>query len=71
VGKDCSRGAEHPWGGVAGLLRPNKGARGTSPTISYQPQAGNFREKVGGGTSVGWRPDLKDEVPHAEEPETR
>jgi len=26
---------------------------------------------AGGGTPVGWRSDLEDEVPHAEEPETR
>jgi len=71
VGKDCSRGAEHPRGGVAELLRPNEGAGGTSPMISRQPQAGNLREKVGGGTSVGRGPNLEDEVPYAEEPEAR
>ena len=71
MGKDCSRGAEHPWGGMAKLLRPNGSAGGTSPTNPRQPQAGNLGEEVGVGTSVGRRSDLEDEVPHAEEPETR
>jgi len=71
VGEDCSRGAEHPRGGMAKLLRPDGGAGGTSPTFPRQPQAGDLGEEVGGGTSVGWGPDLEDEVPHAEEPKTR
>jgi len=71
VGEDCSRGVEHPWGGVAKLLRPDRSAGGASSPIPRQPQAGDLGEEVGGGTPVGWRSDLEDEVPDAKEPETR
>jgi len=41
------------------------------PTPQYHYASNLCQLEVGGGTPVGWRSDLEDEVPHAEEPETR
>jgi len=43
-------------------------ARNASPTISCTSQVGGHEEEVGGGTTMGWRPDLQEEVHNAEEP---
>jgi len=54
VGKDRGREAGHPWGRVAELPSANGGPGGAPDTVPRQPQAGDFREEVGGGTPVGW-----------------
>jgi len=56
--------AEKPGTRGGGTPRP-------TPAIPHKPQARNLGEEVGGGTPMGWRSDLEDEVPHAKEPETR
>jgi len=43
----------------------------TPPAVLSEPQAGDLREEVGGGTSVGWGPDLQEDVPHSGEPKSR
>jgi len=63
--------------GTRGVEWPNFPARtevrgGAAPaTIPRQPQAGDLGEEVGGGTSVGWGPDLQEEVPTAGQPKAR
>jgi len=37
------------------------------PTVLSEPQVGDLREEVGGGMSVGWGPDLQEEVLHSGE----
>jgi len=71
VGQDCGRGARHPRGGMAELLRSNGNAGDASPAIPRQPQAGNLGEEMGGAAPVGWRPDLQNKVPYTGEPEAR
>jgi len=71
VGEDCSRGARHPRGGMAELLRSDGSAGDTPPTIARQPQAGDLGEEVGGGAPVGWRSDPQDEIPDVKKPEAR
>jgi len=41
------------------------------PKISYTSQAGDLREEVGGGTVVGRRPDLQEEMQDVGKPEAR
>jgi len=67
-GAGCSRGGR---AGVVLLLGPAGGALDAAAQITRKHQAGDRRDEVGGGPTVGWRPDLQEEVAHAEEPETR
>jgi len=58
---------KHPHRRMAELLRMDRSATDTPPMIPGQPQVGDLAEEVGGGTPVGWRADLLDEVPDSEE----
>ena len=43
--------------------------RAMPPRVSRKHQGGDLGEEVGGGVAVGWRSDLRGEIPDAEEPE--
>ena len=53
---------------MAELPGPGSGTSGAASKISCALQAGDLQE-VGGGTSVGWGPDLQDKIQDAEKPE--
>jgi len=66
-------GAEKP--GTRGVEWPNFPVRtevwGAPATIPRQPQAGDLREEVGGGTLVGGGPNLQEEIPYAGQPKAQ
>ena len=51
------------------LLGPAGGALDAASQIAREHQSGDRREEVGGGTTVGGRPDLQKEVQDAGKPE--
>jgi len=48
------------------LCRPGGGTRDASPKVSYETEAGDLIEEVGGGT--GWGQGLQGEIEDAEKP---
>jgi len=71
MGEDCGGGARHPRGGMAKLLGADGGSPNATPAIPRKPQAGDFGEKMGGSSTMGWRPDVQEEIQDAGEPQTR
>jgi len=69
MGEDCGGSARHPRGGMAKLLGPDGGSPHATPAVPRKPQAGDFGEKVGGSSAMGWRPDLQEEIQNAEKPQ--
>ena len=62
MGESRGRRARHPRDGTAELLGQGGDTPYAAAAIPRKPQPGYFGEKVGGSATVGWRPDIQEEI---------